>query len=215
MNAGNPAPGPGETAELVGLVQRGESEALGRRLDRYRDRLLRVIRFRIDSRLTGRIDPEDVLQETFVEAMQRVPEYLSQPEVPFLVWLRFLTIQKVLQLHRHHLETQGRAAGRELRLGHGPLPGATSADLAARLLGNLTSPSQAAVRAEQRLKLEQALNQMDEIDREVLTLRHFEQLSNVETANVLGLSSTAASNRYIRAVRRLREILAPDGAANG
>jgi RNA polymerase sigma-70 factor (ECF subfamily) len=187
--------------------------ALGRLLDRHRERLLRILRFRLDARIQGRVDPEDVLQDTLIEAVDRLPEYLEQPAVPFFVWLRFLAVQKLAQLHRHHLETQRRAAGRERGQPQSGLAGASSADLAARLLGNLTSPSEALARAEQKLQVEAALTQMDPMDREILTLRHFEQLANLEAAGVLGLSPTAASNRYVRAVRRLQGLLGP--ANNG
>ena len=127
--------------------------------------------------------------------------------MPFFLWLRFITVQKMIALHRHHLGVQARDAGREMSLQPAAFPGATSADLAVQILGKHTSPSQAAMRAEIKMQLEQALNEMEEIDREVLALRHFEQLSNVETAEVLGIGRSAASNRYVRAVDRLKGIL--------
>jgi RNA polymerase sigma-70 factor (ECF subfamily) len=125
---------------------------------------------------------------------------------PFL-WLRFIVGQRLKIVHRQHLGVKARNAGREVTLYHGALPEATSESLAAQLLGRLTSPSQAAVRAELQVRLQEALNSMDHIDREVVALRHFEQLSNAETAQVLGLQTRAASARYIRAIRRLKEIL--------
>ena len=125
-----------------------------------------------------------------------------------MVRLRLVTGQRLAALHRRHLGAQMRSAGQEVALHRGPIPQATSASLAEMLLGRLTSPTQAARRAEVRLLLQEALNGMDPLDREVLTLRHFEELSNAEVAQVLGLSKTAASNRYIRAPERLREALA-------
>jgi RNA polymerase sigma-70 factor (ECF subfamily) len=206
----NPPAGDGDvTAELSALVQSGDQQAFGRLLERFRERLLRVIKFRMDQRLYGRIDPDDVLQEAYLEASQRLASYAANPTMPFFVWLRFIAVQRLLALHRHHLQAQVRDAEREISLFRGPLPGATSEDLAARLLGSQTSPSQAIIRAEQKMKLEAALNSMEPIDREVLALRHFEQLSNVEVAEVLGLNPTAASNRYVRAIKRLRTILEP------
>jgi RNA polymerase sigma-70 factor, ECF subfamily len=107
-----------------------------------------------------------------------------------------------------------RTAGREVSIQRG-FPQATSASLAAMLLGHLTSPTRAAFRAEMQLKIQDALNAMDAVDREIITLRHFEELSNSETAQVLDLSKTAASNRYIRALKRLKDALAgPDGFLN-
>ncbi len=112
-----------------------------------------------------------------------------------------------MTLHRHHLGAQARDAGREVSLFRGPLPAADSRSLAAQLLGRLTTPSQAAVRAEIQLRMQEALNSMDALDREILALRHFEELSNTEAAAVLGLQKSAASNRHVRALKRLKEIL--------
>ena len=170
----------------------------------HRDRLRRMVRLRLDPRLHGRIDPSDVLQEALLEAALRLDEYRRNPALPMFLWLRFLTGQKLLQLHRRHLGVQARDAAREISLHRGPLPEATSAALAAQLVGRHSSPSKAAMRAEVKLKLEQALNQMDPIDREVLVLRHFEQLSNAETAQSLGIEESAASKRYVRALKRLK-----------
>jgi RNA polymerase sigma-70 factor (ECF subfamily) len=127
--------------------------------------------------------------------------------MPFHLWLRLIAGQKLTDVHRYHLGTQMRDAGQEVSLHRGPFPQASSISLAIQLLGRLTSASKAAIRAEHKLILQEALNGMDPIDREVLTLRHFEHLSNEETALVLGLNKSAASNRYIRALRRLKEIL--------
>ena len=128
--------------------------------------------------------------------------------MPFFLWLRLLTGQRLLAIHRRHFKAKMRDAGQEIALQQGAMPPASSASLAARLLGRLTTPSQAAVRAELRLRLQEALNGMNEIDREMLVLRHFEELSNGEAAEVLGLQPAAASNRYVRALKRLRSILA-------
>ena len=127
--------------------------------------------------------------------------------MPFFLWLRWLTGMKLNTLHRKHLDCQVRDAAREVSIDRGAMPQATSAALAAQLMGRMTSASNAAIRAEHKLIVQEALNGMDPIDREVLALRHFEQLSNDETAQVLGLTKSAASNRYIRARKRLQEIL--------
>ena len=133
--------------------------------------------------------------------------------MPFFLWLRFLTGQRLLRVHRQHLGAEMRDVGREVSLYRGALPAATSAALAAQLLGRDTRPSEAAVRAERSIRLQEALNSMDPLDREVLALRHFEQLSNSEAARVLGLQESAAAKRYVRALKRLREIL--DGRPGG
>jgi RNA polymerase sigma-70 factor (ECF subfamily) len=121
--------------------------------------------------------------------------------------MRLVTGQRLAQVHRQHLGAAMRDAGREVSLYRGALPQASSASLAAQLLGRFTTASQAAIRAERQLQLQEILNGLDEMDREILGLRHFEQLSNGEAAQVLGLSKTAANNRYVRAPGRLRDLL--------
>jgi RNA polymerase sigma-70 factor, ECF subfamily len=188
-------------------VRHGDQAALGEAFERHRERLERIVSFRLDNRLRGRIDAADVVQEAFLDVSHRIERYLADPSMPFFLWLRYLTVQKLLEMHRRHLGTKARDAGREVSLFSGPLPQATSAVLAAQLLGRQSTPSQAAIRAEFKLQLEEALNAMDRIDCEVLALRHFEQLDNRETAKILGISESAASNRYVRAIRRLKQIL--------
>jgi RNA polymerase sigma-70 factor, ECF subfamily len=186
----------------------GDESALAALFDGHRERLRRMIRLRLDRRLSGRVDSSDVLQEAYLDARKRLAEYARDPAaLPFHLWLRLVAGQKLTDVHRAHLGTQMRDAGREVSLHRGPFPQASSISLAAQLLGRLTSASKAAIRAEHKLIVQEALNGMDAIDREVLTLRHFEHLSNDETALVLGLSKSAASNRYIRALKRLKEIL--------
>lgn len=192
---------------LVSRVEAGDREALAELFDHYRDRLRRMVRLRLDRRLQGRIDSSDILQEAYLDASRRVEDYVRDPDRPFYLWLRFLTAQKLLQVHRAHLGTRMRDAGRDVSLFRGALPQASSVELVAQLLGRHTSPSQAAIRAELKIQIQEAINAMDPIDREVLALRHFEELSNNETAEVLGLSKAAASNRYIRALKRLKQIL--------
>jgi RNA polymerase sigma-70 factor, ECF subfamily len=196
-----------ETDRLLAQAARGDQEALGALLARHRDRLRRMVALRLDRRLQGRIDPSDVIQEAYLEASARLADYLRDPSMPFFLWLRFLAGQKLLTLHRHHLGVQMRNAGQEVALRQGPLPEASSAALAAQLLGHDTHASAAAIRAEMKIRMQEALNCMDLPDREVLALRHFEQLSRVEIAAVLGISEAAAGKRYIRALERLKQIL--------
>jgi len=147
------------------------------------------------------------VQEAYLDFARRLPEYLAEQKAPFFLWLRGLTGQRLIDLHRRHLGAQMRDAGQEVSLYRGAFPAASSVSLANQLLGRLTSPTQAAVRAEMQLRLQEALNAMDPLDREVLILRHFEELSNGETADVLGIEKSAASKRYVRALARLKEIL--------
>jgi RNA polymerase sigma-70 factor (ECF subfamily) len=195
------------TDDLLRRARQGDAAALGALFTHYRQRLRRMVRLRLDRRLAGRLDASDVLQEAYLDVSQRFPEYVAAPAVPFYVWLRALTGQRLIDLHRQHLGTKMRDAGQEVSLYRGALPQASSASLAQQLLAGLTSPTQAAVRAEMQLKLQEALNGMDAVDREVLVLRHFEELSNVETAAVLSIEPAAASKRYLRAFRRLKAVL--------
>jgi RNA polymerase sigma-70 factor (ECF subfamily) len=201
---------PDDAAELQDQLRRlaaGDQQALAALFTRYRDRLRRMVQLRLDRRLQGRIDASDVLQEAYLDAARRAPEYAANPSVPLFLWLRLLTGQRLLMVHRRHLGAEMHDVGQEVSLYRGALPQASSLSLAAQLLGRITSPSVAAVRAEMQLKLQEALNGMDPLDREVLTLRHFEELSNSETAAVLGIQKSAASNRYLRALKRLKEAL--------
>lgn len=193
---------------LLARCRNGDEAAFAELFQKYRSRLKRMVRLRLDRRLAGRLDASDVLQEAYLDASARATELATNAELPAYLWLRFLTGQRLSMIHRRHLGAQMRAAGLEVSLHRGSMPMASSMSLANQLLGRLTSPTKAAIRAELRLKLQEALNAMDEVDREVLTLRHFEELSNAETATVLGLQKQAASNRYIRALRRLKEIVA-------
>ena len=196
-------------SDLLRRMAAGDSEAAAELFAAYRDRLRLMVRLRLDRRLQGRLDPSDVLQEAYLDVARRAEEYAANPTMSPYLWLRFLTGQRLLQLHRHHLGAHMRDAGQEVSLYRGALPQASSVSLANQLLGRLTSPTQAAVRAELQLRVQEALNSLDELDREVLTLRHFEMLSNAETAAVLGIRKSAASNRYVRALRRLKEVLGP------
>ena len=196
------------TSRLVQQAASGDPRALGTLLTQHQDRLLRIVGYRMDPRLRGRIDPADILQEAYVEATHRFGDYAEDEErMPFFLWLRFLTMQKLLQIHREHFNVKARNVEREISLSRLPSFQATSAVLAAQLLGKQTSPSEAAVRGEIQQKLERLLSSMEPIDREVLTLRHFEQLSNAEAARVLEIQESAASSRYVRAIRRLKHLL--------
>jgi RNA polymerase sigma-70 factor (ECF subfamily) len=196
-----------ETERLLRQAAAGDKQDWGALLARHQERLRRMLALRLDRRLQGRIDPSDVLQETYLEAWSRLADYLREPTMPFFLWLRFLAGQKLVTLHRHHLGARMRDAGREVSLYRGTLPETSSAALAAQLLGHDPRPSEAAIRAELKIRLQEALNSMDPLDREILALRHFEQLTRAETAQVLGIKESATSKRYMRALERLKEIL--------
>jgi RNA polymerase sigma-70 factor (ECF subfamily) len=201
-------PSEGEVQRLIERAVQGDQAAWRELSVKYRDRLRRMVSLRMDRRLQGRVDASDVIQEAMADACGRLTDYRQNPTMPFFLWLRYLTGQRLLEQHRRHLGAQGRDAGREISLYRGAMPETTTAALAAQMLGRHTSPSQAAQRAERKIRLQEALNSLDPIDREILALRHFEQLSNGEAAQVLGLDKSAASKRYARALIRLKDILA-------
>jgi RNA polymerase sigma-70 factor (ECF subfamily) len=198
---------PREDDDLLRRLEQGDERALSELFTRHRERLRRMVRLRLDRRLQGRLDASDVLQEAHLEVARRAGEYVQRPTMPPFLWIRFLTEQTLLALHRHHLGARMRDAAQEVSLRHCGPPQATSVSLAEMLLGQLTSPTLAAHRAEMQIRLQDVINAMDPLEREVLALRHFEELTNGEVAQVLGLSKSAASQRYLRAVGRLKEIL--------
>jgi RNA polymerase sigma-70 factor (ECF subfamily) len=199
---------PGPTDEsLIRRGAGGDEAALAELFGRYRKRLRQMVRLRLDRRLQGRVDPSDVLQEAYLDVAEQLPHYLGKPDMPLFLWLRLVAGQRLIRIHRRHLGAAMRDAGREVSLYRGALPQASSVSLAAQLLGRFTSASQAIVRAEVQLQIQSALNGLDPLDREIIALRHFEDLSNGEAAEVLGLEPSAASKRYIRALKRLQAVL--------
>lgn len=197
----------GNSTELIERLRAGDRTAVASLFDRHRDRLKRMVDVRLDPRLQARLDASDVVQEAFVEVAERMDEYLRDPKLPPFLWLRLVVGERLMRLHRHHLGAQMRNAGREVSLYRGALPAASSAALAAQLLGRHTSPTQAVLRAERILRLQEALNALEPIDREILSLRHFEELTAAETARVLSIEESAAAKRYFRALKRLKEVL--------
>jgi RNA polymerase sigma-70 factor, ECF subfamily len=195
-----------DSSQLARLVDQGD-QALADAIARYAPRLQQTIELRLDPRLSGRVDAADVLQEAFLEAQKRLPRYLAEPKVPLFVWLRGVVLDTLVDFHRRNLGAKMRTAGQEVPLYRAATAQASSVALAAYLMGDLTSPSQAAIREETAQQIEVALAEMDEIDREVLILRHFEQLTNDEVAAVVGVKKAAASRRYMRALARFRQVL--------
>ena len=194
--------------DLERRLRGGDPQALAELFSRERERLWRVIHFRLAEPLRGRLGPDDVLQEAFLAASQRLKHYADSPATSPFIWLRMIVNQTLVDLHRQHLGAQRRDAAREVSLDGAPYSQATSASVAIQLVGVFTSPSGAAARADMLGLVQTAIEQMDPIDREVLALRHFEELTNSEVAETLGIEQKAASIRYIRALRRLKEILA-------
>ncbi len=199
--------GPDKAEDLLRRAGEGDEEALAKLFDTHRKRLRSMVRLRLDQRLQGRVDPSDVLQEAFIDISDQLAAYLGSPEIPFFLWLRRMTGLRLMRVHRQHLGAAMRDAGREVSLYKGTCPEASSVSMAAELLGRFTTASQAAVRAERNNQIQNVLNGMDEIDREIIALRHFEEQSNAEAAQILGLSKAAARKRYVSAMTRLQTLL--------
>ncbi len=193
-------------AELLRRVREGDQHALAELFSLHRQRLWQIINFRLDARLRGRVDADDIVQEAYLAAAQRIEHYLDNSTHTFFIWLRLIANQTLIDIHRRHLGAQMRDASRDMSI-HAHYAQATSMSIASQLLGNFTSPSQIAMRGEVSIQLDEAIESMEPIDREVLALRHFEELTNSEVAEVLGIQQKAASIRYRRALKRLKEVL--------
>jgi RNA polymerase sigma-70 factor (ECF subfamily) len=197
-----------QTATLLDrLAQNQDHQVVGELFMLHRDRLWRMLYVRLDQRLASRVAPDDLLQETYLEMARRIGEYLAKPAVPFYVWLRFLALQRMQMAFRAHVGAQMRDVSQEVSLAHGGMSLASSDSMAGQLVSHMTSPSQAAIRREVQDRLRAVLEDMDPLDREVLALRHFEELGNNEVADILGISKDAASKRHIRALKRLKDLL--------
>jgi RNA polymerase sigma-70 factor (ECF subfamily) len=199
---------PNEVTHLIDRLRAGDRQALAELFHGYRERLRRMVELRMDPRLRTRLDASDVLQEAYLDLAGDLESYRANPKLPPLLWMRLHVGRRLTMLHRRHLGTRQRDAGLEISLYREALPQASSAALASMLLGRHTSPTQAAQRAGGCSASRKPSIRLDPIDREVLALKHFEELSRAETAQVLGISPEAAAKRYFRALKRLKEVLA-------
>ncbi|MFK8112899.1 MAG: sigma-70 family RNA polymerase sigma factor [Rubripirellula sp.] len=178
----------------------------------HRPRLKQMLQYRMDPRLKARTDLSDILQESYLDAVRRLEHFHKKPHLSMYLWLRQITMQRLIDVHRQHLLATKRDVRNEVRFAHREsgrqdFLAATSVAIARRLVDQMITPSQVAIRQEMLEQVEQSLEQLDEIDREILALRHFEEMKNGEVAEYLGLSEAAASNRYVRALSRLRKDL--------
>ncbi len=196
---------PSESESYICDLQRGDLDALGWLLDYYGPRLRQMVRLWLTSEVRTRVDPSDVVQEVYVDAQQQVESYLEDPRVVFFVWLRGLAQERVAKIHRNHVAAQCRTTRREE-----PLPSQSSLALAHRLFAGGTSPSAALSKKQLRGKIQKAVEKLGPKDREVILMRHFEEMSNQEVAQALGLSESGATMRYGRALYRLKELLLAD-----
>ena len=203
-----PRPVPDELLPLLQRLGAGDRSALAGLFEHYRAQLRRMVDLRLDARLTGRVGASDVLQEAYIDALLRFPHFFEKPGMSFYVWLRMVVNQSLVGVHRKHLGAKMRSAGAEVAIDAQPLSGVMPGSLARELVARLDTPSQMMRQAEMVEQVEAAIQSLSPLDREILTLRHFEELDNNQVAELLGLQKAAASNRYVRALERLREALA-------
>lgn len=196
-----------EQAEILQSLVSEREQALARYFEIVRPQLRRIVNFRLDYRLNGRISKSDVIQETYVRAAQRLDNFLDRKALSFFVWLRMELHQALLDIHRHHFDAAKRDARKDQLFTQAGGGCETSMAIAAQLIGRISTPSRLVEKAEQIAILQQTLEQLPELDREIIALRHFEELSNVQTAEYLCIEPAAASKRYLRALKRLKEIM--------
>jgi RNA polymerase sigma-70 factor, ECF subfamily len=194
---------PDETQKLIERTRNGDTSAFEELFKRHRGRLQKAIAMRMDRRVAARVDASDILQETYLEAFRRLPNYLKNEAMPFYLWIHWIAREKVLTMHRRHLGAEKRAVRHEVPL----MPVDSSAEFASGLIGRLPSPSQELARAELAERLRRALGQLDDDDRDLILWRHFEQLSARDMAMLLEITEAAANKRYLRAVEKLRKLL--------
>ncbi len=199
-----------QTDQLLEEARRGEAAAVERLLTAHRDPLRRMIGLRLDPALAARVDASDIVQDVLIEAHRRLQDYLNNPLMPFHLWLRHIAKDHIIDAHRRHRQAQRRSLDREQPLVPAFLADHSSYELAGQLVDPELTPATEAMRREMQRRLDAAIAELDEDDREIILLRHGEQLTNQDVAHSLGLSEAAASMRYLRAVRRLRAALSPD-----
>jgi RNA polymerase sigma-70 factor (ECF subfamily) len=201
-------PSSDETQQLICGAKAGDVTAAGELLNRHRDALWRMIDLRLDRRIRQRLDASDIVQEVMIEANRRLQAYLEQPTLPFHLWLRQMAQDRIIDAHRRHRGSVKRSVDREQAIvARGNLDHSTI-ELAAQLCDPDLTPAGRATMEELQRRFQDALATMDEHDREIVLMRHFEQLTNQDVARTLGLTEPAASMRYLRAIRKLRALLA-------
>ncbi|EAQ80929.1 sigma-70 family RNA polymerase sigma factor [Blastopirellula marina] len=196
-----------KTEQLILDAKGGDSAARDKLLERHRDSLRRMVEMRLDRKIRRRVDASDVVQDVLVEANRRLADYMDNPKMPFHLWLRHLAHDRIIDAHRRHRASQKRSVDLEQNIAAPLNVDQSSINIIAQICDRELTPAAAATMHELQARFEQAIAQLEDVDREVVVMRHFEQLSNQEVAAALELSAAAASMRYLRALRRLRVLL--------
>lgn len=197
-----------KTKELLANAKEGSEEAIGKLLDRHRDALRRMVQMRLDRRIQRRVDVSDIVQDVLFEANRRLSKYLQEPKMPFHLWLRHMARDRIIDAHRRHRASAKRSVDREKPLMSPANVDRSTMEIAAQLCDPSITPAAAATMHELARRFAGAIDELEERDREVLLMRHFEHLTNQEVAQALSLTEPAASMRYLRALRRLRALIA-------
>jgi len=204
-----------KTQELLLGAKQGDGGAVNQLLERHRRALRRMVQLRLDQKIQARIDVSDIVQDVLVEANRRLPQYLENPVMSFHLWVRQIAKDRIIDAHRRHRGSAKRSVDREQSLAVPAAADRSTYELVAQLHDRELTPAAAATRQEMAQLVERTLGQLGEQDCEIIVMRHYEQLSNMEVAEALGLTEPAASMRYLRAVRRLRELLLGSSGATG
>ena len=199
-----------QTEELLNGVRAGDQDAVNRLMDRHRVAVRRLIQMRLDNAVARRVDASDVVQDVLFEASRRLEDYIKEPTMPFHLWLRQLARDRMIDMHRRHRVAKRRSVDREQQVTSVAHDNQSAADLMSLLKDNELTPAAASLRKEMEQRFLEALNQLEEDDREIIMMRHFEHLGNGEVAEALNLSAPAAGMRYLRAIRKLRQHLGTD-----
>jgi len=199
-----------KTRGMLDDARQGDAKAVDRLLTEFRGPLRRVVDLRLDPVLARRVDASDIVQDVLLEANQRLTEYLRSPKMPFHLWLRHLAQDRIIDTHRRHRLAQRRSLDREQPIERPAWADDSSMQLAAALVDTEQTPASAAIHRELERRLDTALQELEDDDRDIILMRHHEQLSNQDVASALGLTEAAASMRYLRALRKLRAILMPE-----
>ena len=203
-------PDSSETQQLLNRAEHGDADAVNHLMERHRQSLRQMVQMRLDRAVGRRVDASDVVQDVLLEASQRLADYVRDAKMPFHLWLRQLAKDRIIDMHRRHRVAQRRSVDREQPLAAPGMADRSSFDLAAQLRDPELTPAAAAIRRELEHRFLGALDELTDEDREIILMRHCEHLTNSEVAQALSLSQAAAGMRYLRALRRLRDVLGDD-----
>jgi RNA polymerase sigma-70 factor (ECF subfamily) len=195
-----------ETLALLRQARDGDSHALERLLEQHQPYLRRFVELRLDPKLRPRVDPADIVQEACLEAMRRLPGFLESPPMPFQLWLRQITLDRLIMVRRRHVGAARRSVEREAAL-----PDGSSCALARQLFAPDSSPSGRAGKEELAVRVRAAVDRLSEADREIILMRTFESLAFEDVARLLSIDPAAARKRHGRALLRLHQVLSEEG----